>query len=93
MNLDKVFKSRRGSELNSTQYTYGDNGRVPLSQNSQRPPKGKFMLPKLGPDGTMIQFVRQAETAGVNKRRNLEYNEKPLTTNQSPKTRSTLDGS
>ena len=43
------------------------------------------MLPKLGPDGTMMQFVRQAETAGVNKRRNLEYNEKAaLTTNLSP---------
>ena len=70
MNLDKAFKSRRGSELNSTAYTYnGPESRVTQTQNSQRPPKGKFVLPKLGPDGTMISFVRQAETAGVNKRR------------------------
>lgn len=65
MNLDKVFKVKRSSELNSTTYTYGDASRMPMSQNSQRPPKGKFMLPKLGADGNYLTIVRQAETAGA----------------------------
>lgn len=52
MNLEKPpLNVRRGSELNSTAYTYGMESRMPMSQHSQRFPKGKFVLPKLGPDG------------------------------------------
>ena len=83
MNLDKVFKVRRGSELNSTTYTYGMDSRMPMSQNSQRPPKGKFMLPKLDADGNFHTMVRQAETAGQIKRNRMDV-PRSYTANQSP---------
>jgi hypothetical protein len=57
--------------------------RMPMSQNSQRPPKGKFMLPKLGPDGNFQTMARQAETAGQSKRKRIDV-ERTYITSQSP---------
>lgn len=83
MNLDMVSKGRRGSDLNSTAYTYGMESKMPMSQSSQRPPKGNFMLPKLGADGNFKTMARQSETAGQSRRKRMDL-ERSYTTNQSP---------
>jgi hypothetical protein len=55
--------------------------RMPMSQNSQRPPKGKFVLPRLGADGNFQTMARQAETAGLSKRKRIDIEKRSYLTN------------